>query len=69
MVIVKSGTRVHHLSTKLPQGNASKDYNVTIRVEIFDQEGASFAQKLTVKVRLCKRLLTKAPATRSNIVI
>ena len=58
MVIVKSGTRVHHLSTKLPQGNAYEDYNVTIKVEISDQEGASREEKLNVKVTLSKRLLT-----------
>lgn len=52
LVIVKSVSSIHHLSTILPQGNASEDYNVTIKVEIFYHGGASHEDLLTVKVKL-----------------
>ena len=54
LVILKSGTHIHQLSTMLPQGNASEDYNVTIKLDISNQEGSSHEETLTVKVRSSK---------------
>ena len=55
LVILKRGTHIHQLSTMLPQGNSSEDYNVTIKVEISNQGGSSHEDKLTVKVRSSKK--------------
>lgn len=54
LVLVKSGTRTHHLSTMLPQGKDSEDYNVTLKVEISDEGGSSHEDMFTVKVRKSK---------------
>ena len=39
-----------YITSLLPQGKKSEDYNVVIRVDIFDQRGASHVEMLTVKV-------------------
>ena len=36
----------------LPQGNASEDYNVVVKVEITDKGGASHDDMIIVKARL-----------------
>ncbi|KAJ7379891.1 hypothetical protein OS493_012650 [Desmophyllum pertusum] len=40
-----------YITSLLPKGKKSEDYNVVIRVDIFDQRGASHVEKLTVKVK------------------
>ena len=52
LVIVKSGSHIPHLSTLLPQGNASEDYNVVVKVEIIGLGGASHDDMIIVKARL-----------------
>lgn len=49
-VIVKSSTYIPYIVTLFPQGKISDDYNVTIKVDIFDQKGSSYVEMLTVKV-------------------
>ena len=44
-------TNLYYTSTRLPIGKESEGYNVTIKVEISDMEGASHVDVLTVKVR------------------
>ncbi|KAL9952071.1 hypothetical protein ACROYT_G039275 [Oculina patagonica] len=50
-VIVKSASYIPYIATLLPQGKISDDYNVTIKVDIFDQKGSSYVEMLTVKVK------------------
>ena len=50
-MISAGGKNSPYISATLPQGNKSKDYNITIRVDIFDQKGASQVDILIVKVR------------------
>lgn len=49
-MVSAGGKNSPYISVTLPQGNKSKDYNITIRVDIFDQKGASQVDILTVKV-------------------
>ena len=49
-MVSASGRHSPYISATLPQGNKSEDYNITIRVNIFDQKGASQVDILTVKV-------------------
>ena len=49
-IVSAGGTHSPYISATLPQGNKSEDYNIAIRVDIFDQNGASQADILTVKV-------------------
>lgn len=53
-VIVKSATVIPNITTILPEGKKTEDYNVTIQVEIFGQRGARDIDLLTVKVCLLK---------------
>ncbi|XP_078351488.1 polycystin-1-like protein 2 [Oculina patagonica] len=46
-----SGKRIPFISATLPQGIKSEDFNITIKVDISDQTGASDVDILTVKVR------------------
>lgn len=55
LVIIEAGTRIHYISTTLPQGEKSKDYNVTIKAEISDGQ-SSHMDILIVKVRLCNKV-------------
>ena len=57
MVIVRSGSHIPHLSTMLPQGNASEDYNVVVKVEITDKGGASHDDMIIVKARLHLKII------------
>ena len=49
-MVSTGGGRNPYISTTLPQGNKSEDYNIIIRVDIFDQKGASQVDILNVKV-------------------
>jgi len=44
-------SNLYYTSTRLPKGKESEGYNVAIKVEISDKEGASYVDVLTVKVR------------------
>lgn len=49
-VILESATPNHLISTSLPGGTDSNDFNVTIRVDIYGKDGASYRDKFFVKV-------------------
>lgn len=49
-VILESATPNHLISTSLPGGTDSNDFNVTIRVDIYGKDGASDKDKFIVKV-------------------
>ena len=49
-VILESATPNHLISTSLPGGTDSNDFNVTILVEIYGKDGASYRDKFIVKV-------------------
>ena len=50
-VILESATPNHLISTRLPGGTDSNDFNVTIRVDIYGKDGASHdTDKFIVKV-------------------
>lgn len=51
LVSLKSGTRSFLLSTNLPQGKTSDDYNVTVKVKISNNAGIIHVDTLVVKVR------------------
>ncbi|KAL9952074.1 hypothetical protein ACROYT_G039278 [Oculina patagonica] len=50
-VIIKSATVIPNITTILPEGKKTEDYNVTIQVEILGQRGARAIDLLTVKVK------------------
>lgn len=49
-VILESATPNHLISTRLPGGTDSNDFNVTIRVDIYGKDGASNKDEFIVKV-------------------
>ena len=53
-MVSTGGGHSPYISTTLPQGNKSEDYNIIIRVDIFDQKGASQVDILNVKVSFLK---------------
>lgn len=55
-MVSAGGKNSPYISATLPQGNKSKDYNITIKVDIFDQKGAGQVDILTVKVRFLLEL-------------
>lgn len=63
-VIVKTGSQIPHLSTMLPEGNVTNDYNVTIKVEISDQGGATYEDIIKVKVKLFKYIICSSSLQR-----
>lgn len=55
-MVSAGGKNSPYISATLPQGNKSNDYNITIKVDIFDQKGAGQVDILTVKVRFLLEL-------------
>ena len=49
-VILESATPNYLISTSLPGGTDSNDFNVTILVEIYGKDGASNKDEFVVKV-------------------
>lgn len=49
-VILESATPNYLISTSLPEGKDSNDFNVTILVKIYGKDGASYTDKFIVKV-------------------
>ena len=62
-VMVKTGSHIPLLSTMLPEGNVTDDYNVTIKVEISDQGGATHEDIIKVKVKLFKYIICNTLAS------
>ena len=48
-MVSASGRQIPYISAILPQGDKSKDYNITIKVDIFGQTGASEVDIIVVK--------------------
>lgn len=49
MVTAAIPQKMPHISLKLPQGNMSEDFNITIRVDISDEREAGQVDILTVQ--------------------